>query len=87
MTVKANIQNNEQINNQESSDKNDNDLSAPLPTPGFFKNVSDRVLKARVKLVESPYDIDSWNVLVKDAQVFTHFAALKKARQLTIVLF
>ena len=53
----------------ETNDQSDNEISAPLPTPGFFKNVSDRVLKAKVKLVESPYDLEAWNILIKDAQV------------------
>ena len=70
MPVKASIQLNEQINHQESPDKIDIEPSAPLPAPGFFKNVSDRVLKAKVKLVESPYDLDAWNILIKDAQVY-----------------
>lgn len=67
--AKANSQYNEQPNNQEQNDKNDSEAIAPLPTPGFFKNVSDRVLKAKVKLVESPYDLEAWNILIKDAQV------------------
>lgn len=40
-----------------------------LPTPGCFKNVSDRILKANVKLLENPYDIEAWKILIKDSQV------------------
>ncbi|KAI2808562.1 Cleavage stimulation factor subunit 3 [Blomia tropicalis] len=57
------------INETNTDENTDADLlPEPLPAPGYFKNVSDRVLKARVKLVESPYDLDAWNILVKDAQ-------------------
>lgn len=59
-----------------SSDKNsttttnNNDSQNNLqPTPGSLKNVSDRVLIAKAKLVESPYDLDAWNILIKDVQV------------------
>ncbi|KAH9493981.1 Cleavage stimulation factor subunit 3 [Dermatophagoides farinae] len=46
-----------------------NDLQNNLqPTPGSLKNVSDRVLIAKAKLVESPYDLDAWNILIKDVQ-------------------
>ncbi|KAH9415072.1 Cleavage stimulation factor subunit 3 [Dermatophagoides pteronyssinus] len=57
-----------------SSDKNstttnNNDSQNNLqPTPGSLKNVSDRVLIAKAKLVESPYDLDAWNILIKDVQ-------------------
>jgi len=64
-----NDSNTEQFNDQEQAVKEESELSAPLPTPGYFKNVSDRVLKAKVKLVESQYDLEAWNVLIKDAQV------------------
>lgn len=53
---------------QDSLDRDSEAPLPPLPVPGFFKNVSDRVLKARVKLCEAPYDLEAWNVLVKDAQ-------------------
>lgn len=56
----------------ETEIKNEGENAAPLPTPGFFKNVSDRVLKAKVKLLEAPYDVESWNILVKDAQVYNY---------------
>ena len=39
------------------------------PMPGIFAGTSDRVLKASSKLLSSPYDQDSWNILIKDAQV------------------
>ena len=39
------------------------------PMPGIFSGISDRVLKASGKLLTSPYDLDSWNILIKDAQV------------------
>lgn len=55
---------------QDQLDRDSDAPLPPLPVPGFFKNVSDRVLKARVKLCEAPYDLEAWNVLVKDAQVF-----------------
>ncbi|XP_054160446.1 cleavage stimulation factor subunit 3-like [Oppia nitens] len=32
------------------------------------KNVSERVIKANVKITDNLYDIESWNVLIKDAQ-------------------
>lgn len=50
-----------------------NDLQNNLqPTPGSLKNVSDRVLIAKAKLVESPYDLDAWNILIKDVQVISN---------------
>lgn len=62
----------EQLPIPETEIKNEGENAAPLPTPGFFKNVSDRVLKAKVKLLEAPYDVESWNILVKDAQVYNY---------------
>ena len=68
--IKSSISIVDKANNQESNSDTNNELCAPLPTPGYFKNVSDRVLKAKVKLGESPYDLDAWNILIKDAQVW-----------------
>ena len=67
--TKTATSNNEPIVNHETDTKNEIDIVPPMPTPGYLKNVSDRVLKARAKLIDSPYDLEAWNILVKDAQV------------------
>lgn len=65
----VNNNNTEKVNNHVDGSDNNLDTNM-LPTPGCFKNVSDRVLKAKAKLLESPYDLESWNILIKDVQVY-----------------
>lgn len=65
----------EKAYNHADGSENNQDTNM-LPTPGCFKNVSDRVLKAKAKLLESPYDLESWNILIKDVQVFYLFLVL-----------
>lgn len=45
------------------------DPNTPILIPGSLKNVSERILKAKVKLLESPHDLDAWSILIKDVQV------------------
>ncbi|CAG2119234.1 unnamed protein product, partial [Medioppia subpectinata] len=44
-----------------------NNSAANSGTP-TAKNVSERVVKANLKISDNPYDIEAWNVLIKDAQ-------------------
>ncbi|CAG2182194.1 unnamed protein product, partial [Oppiella nova] len=32
------------------------------------KGVSERVVRANIRISDNPYDIEAWNVLIKDAQ-------------------
>ncbi|KAF7493188.1 Cleavage stimulation factor subunit 3 [Sarcoptes scabiei] len=63
-TTLTNNVNEKESNNSESM----NGVVNTGTIPGSLKNVSDRVLKAKAKLIDSPYDLDAWNILIKDVQ-------------------
>lgn len=72
-TTLTNNVNEKESNNSESM----NGVVNTGTIPGSLKNVSDRVLKAKAKLIDSPYDLDAWNILIKDVQVGQKSDSLK----------
>ena len=51
-------------------------LAQEYQQPQAKLTINERVAKAQAKLIENEYDIEAWNVLIKDTQV-RHLKCLK----------